>query len=37
MWKTWGNGGEDGKYVVVERDPDSRLGKPKHPEFGEGE
>jgi serine/threonine protein kinase len=37
MWKTWGNGGEDGKYVVVERDPDSRLGKPKRPEFGKGE
>jgi serine/threonine protein kinase len=29
MWKTWGNGGEEGKYVVVERDPKSRLGKPK--------
>jgi hypothetical protein len=33
MWKTWGNGGEDGKYVVVERDPKSRRGKPKMPIF----
>jgi hypothetical protein len=31
MWKLWGNGGQDGKYVKAERDPDSARGKPKKP------
>jgi serine/threonine protein kinase len=30
MWKTWGNGGKNGKYVVAKRDPNSKLGKPVH-------
>lgn len=29
MWTIWGSGGKDGKYLAVERDPDSRLEKPK--------
>jgi serine/threonine protein kinase len=33
MWEIWGNGGKDGKYVVVERDPDSYCGEPKSPRY----
>jgi len=35
MWSTWGNGGKEGKYVPTERDPDSKLGKPKRPVFAD--
>ncbi|KAH6621881.1 hypothetical protein C7974DRAFT_414564 [Boeremia exigua] len=28
MWKVWGNGGQDGKYVVAEKNPKSILGRP---------
>lgn len=29
MWKIWGNGGRDGKYLAVERDSESIFGNPK--------
>jgi serine/threonine protein kinase len=32
MWKNWEDGGKEGKYVKVERDPNSKFGKPKRPE-----
>jgi hypothetical protein len=31
MRETWGNGGKEGKYVVVEKDPDDKFGRPKFP------
>lgn len=31
MWTVWGSGGKDGKYMPVERDPDSSDGSPKSP------
>ncbi|KAH7412322.1 hypothetical protein DE146DRAFT_642820 [Phaeosphaeria sp. MPI-PUGE-AT-0046c] len=33
MWKIWGDGGRDRKYVPVERDPRSRQGNPKWPDI----
>ncbi|OAL02304.1 hypothetical protein IQ06DRAFT_292994 [Phaeosphaeriaceae sp. SRC1lsM3a] len=29
MWSIWGNGGRDERYLKVERDPQSRLAKPR--------
>jgi serine/threonine protein kinase len=33
MWEVWGNGGKNGKYVVAERNPKSRLGSPLYPKL----
>jgi hypothetical protein len=33
MWSIYGNGC-DGKYVMVEKDPDDELGRLKRPVFG---
>ncbi|KAI8931005.1 hypothetical protein NX059_012016 [Plenodomus lindquistii] len=31
MWRMWGDGGKDGKYVPVERDPESEICYPIRP------